>query len=59
MKGFKTLAASAAITIVGLVQQSGAVDLIPANYQGVSIAAIGLLMAGLRMVTNTPAFKSN
>lgn len=58
MKGFKTLTAASAITIIGGLQQAGIVDLIPENYRGVSVATIGLLMAGLRLVTKTPALKA-
>ena len=45
MKGFKTLTAASAITIIGGLQQAGIIDLIPENYRGVSVATIGLLMA--------------
>lgn len=54
MKGYKTLIASALITIIGGLQQIGVIDLIPEHFQGVAIALLGLVMAGLRMVTTTP-----
>lgn len=58
MKGYKTLAASALITIIGSLQQIGVINLVPEHFQGVAIAAIGLVMAGLRLVTNTPALNN-
>lgn len=54
MKGFKTIFAAAAISLIGLLEQSGAVNLVPVEYQGIAIAGVGFLMAGLRLVTKTP-----
>jgi len=57
MKGFKTMAIAALITVIGSLQQMGIVNLIPADFQGVAVAVIGLVMAGLRMVTTSPVGK--
>lgn len=59
MKGLRTLLFSLALTAIGLIEQSGALDLVPAKYVGLVVAAIGLITAALRMVTNTPVGKSN
>lgn len=58
MKGYKTLIASGLITVIGFLQQSGVVDIIPEHFQGVTIAGIGLVMALLRLYTSTPITKS-
>ena len=57
MKGYKTLIASILISGIGGLQQIGIIDQIPENYQGVTIATIGLVMAFLRLMTNTPILK--
>ena len=54
MKGFKTMAVAALLVVLGMVEQSGIVDLIPDEYKGFAIAVIGAVMAGLRLVTTTP-----
>jgi hypothetical protein len=54
MKGFKTIFAAAAISIVGLLQQYGAIDLVPEQYRGLALAGVGVVMAGLRLITTTP-----
>lgn len=59
MNGFKTLAASALISILGVLQQAGLIDIIPDNYQGVAVAGIGFVMAALRMVTKTAPLKAD
>ncbi len=58
MKGYRTLIFSSLITIVGSLEQLGFIQLIPVNYQGISIAFIGLIMAGLRLITNSAVTKS-
>lgn len=58
MKGYKTLIASALITVVGGLQQIGVINLVPENFQGVAIAGIGLVMALLRLYTTSPILKS-
>lgn len=58
LKGYKTLIASGLITAFGFLQQSGVLDLVPAQFEGVAIAGIGLVMAVLRLYTTTPITKS-
>jgi hypothetical protein len=57
MKGKKTLVTAAAITVIGGLQQTGILNLVPAEYQGIAIASIGLVMAVLRFNTTTPVGK--
>jgi hypothetical protein len=59
MKGWRTIAAAAAIAVAGLVEQSGVINLIPQEYHGLAIAAAGLVMAGMRFVTRTPVGRSD
>lgn len=59
MKGFRTLFLSAIITMLGFFQQAGIIDLIPDNYRGIAISSIGLLMAILRLMTNTKPLSGN
>ncbi len=59
MKGFRTLILSAAISLLGFLQQAGAIDLIPEDYRGMAIAAIGFLMAYFRLITNSKPFEGN
>lgn len=47
----KTIWFSTALTILGIVQQLGGVLPIPAEYQGLFFAAVGLVTAGLRFIT--------
>ena len=53
MKGYRTMLAAGLITLLGSLQQIGIIDLVPQEFRGVSIAAIGLVMAVLRLNTNT------
>lgn len=59
MKGWKTLVAAALIAALGVVQQSGLADLVPAEYEGLAMTIIGVLMAGLRWVTTSPVGKQS
>lgn len=58
MKGFRTLSVATFITLLGLLQQTQLVNLIPENYRGVFIAAIGFVMAILRLKTDTKIFNA-
>ena len=55
MKGFRSYLVAGAIVVVGALQQSGFVDVVPSGYEGIALAAAGLAMAVLRKMTNTPA----
>ena len=59
MKGFKTISVASIITLVGMIQQSGAIDLIPEQYKGIVLIVIGGLMGGLRVATDSSIFKKH
>ena len=46
-----TIQFATAITALGVVQQVGAF-VIPAEYQGLAMSAVGLVIAALRFITN-------
>lgn len=58
MKGYRTILAAAMITIIGSLQQIGALDMVPQEYRGVAIASVGLIMAVLRLNTDTSVMRS-
>lgn len=58
MKGYRTILVAGMITIIGSLQQIGALDLVPEHYRGVAIASIGLVMAVLRLNTDTIVTRS-
>ena len=58
MKGYRTMLVAGMLTIIGSLQQIGALDLVPQEYRGVAIAVIGLVMAVLRLNTNTSFSRS-
>ncbi|KAF0092734.1 MAG: hypothetical protein FD163_2557 [Hyphomonadaceae bacterium] len=53
MKGYKTLTAASVITAIGMAQQMGVIALVPEHYRGATLAGVGLIMALLRLKTNT------
>jgi hypothetical protein len=50
----KTSWAAIAVMALGALEQSGLLQLIPDEYKGIAISAIGALMLFLRNVTVTP-----
>ena len=58
IKGLKTLAVSAALALVGVLQTADWVDLIGPDNVGPVVIAIAAIMAALRAVTTTPVGKS-
>lgn len=56
MTGFKTFATSIAVMAIGVLEQLDITTIIPDQYDGIAIAAVGLVMALLRLVTSTPPF---
>lgn len=57
LTGKKTLLASLAVMVAGLLEQvdPGAITShVPAEYQGIALAGLGLVFAVLRFVTKTP-----
>ena len=60
MKGFKTFLVAGAVMVLGLLEQltpGTLTQIIPDQYDGFALALLGAVMAGLRLVTNTPAGK--
>lgn len=53
-RGWRTLAASAAIAVVGVLQATDWHTLIPPDRVGPVMVGIGVVMALLRMVTDGP-----
>ncbi|KAF0115847.1 MAG: hypothetical protein FD163_486 [Hyphomonadaceae bacterium] len=53
MKGYKTISTAGIITAIGMAQQMGVIDLVPEHYRGATLAGVGLIMALLRLKTNT------
>ena len=53
-RGWRTLAASVAIAVVGVLQSSDWSTLIPPDRVGPVMVGIGVVMALLRMVTDGP-----
>ena len=54
MKGYKTILASLAVILIGVLEQFDIAQFIPDEFDGLAVAVIGVIMAGLRMVTTTP-----
>lgn len=55
MKGLRSYIVAGAIVVVGALEQSGFAEIVPAGYEGIALAAAGLLMAVLRKITTGPA----
>ena len=53
-KGWKTLAVSLAVAIVGVLQSADWTDIVPADKVGPVMVGIGVLMAALRIATDGP-----
>ena len=54
MKGFKTLLFGAIITALGGIQATDLATIVPDQYIGIVMAAIGMIVMFLRTITNTP-----
>ena len=57
-KGWKTFIFGLALVVVGFMQQFDWATVIPTQYVGTVVAAIGIIAMYLRSVTNTPIFKA-
>jgi hypothetical protein len=60
LEGKKTLLAALAVMVTGLLEQvdPGTIaNMVPAEYSGIALAAVGLVFAVLRFVTKTPVTK--
>lgn len=54
MKGWKTIATSVAVVLIGVLEQFDVAQVVPDQFDGLAIALVGVVMAGLRLVTTTP-----
>ena len=54
MKGYRTLALSLAVAIVGVLQTFDWATVIPGQYAGPALLIIGAASAALRFITTTP-----
>lgn len=54
IKGYKSMGFGAVLAFLGALQQSDLVNVIPPQYMGAVMSAIGLLMMVLRAATTTP-----
>lgn len=57
MKGFRTLAFSLAVAIVGVLQTADWATIIPAEHAGLALTVVGVASAVLRFFTSTPVFE--
>ncbi len=58
LKGWKTLLASFAIAGVGVLQSADWATIVPAGAVGPVMVGIGVVVAALRTLTNTPVGRS-
>lgn len=54
MKGYRTLAFNSVIAVGAVLQAADWVQIVPAQYVPVVVAAVGAANLFLRMITNTP-----
>lgn len=54
LKGFKTILASVALIVIGVLEQLDVTELVGEQWTGLALAGIGVVVAALRMVTTTP-----
>jgi hypothetical protein len=59
MKGYKTILAGAAVTLLGLLEGLDIVAIIPDKYDELALAIVGALMVALRLITDTPVGKKD
>lgn len=57
MKGFRTLAFSLAVAIVGVLQTVDWATIIPPAQAGLALTIVGVVSAALRFFTSTPVFE--
>jgi hypothetical protein len=58
MQGWKTLIFGALITFLGGIQATDLASVIPAEYTGIVLTGIGMVVMFLRTITKTPVMKS-
>ena len=57
MNGYKTVIFSFLLVVLGALEQTGVVALVPDQYQGAVVSVIGFLTLTLRFLTNSPVFQ--
>jgi len=57
MKGFRTLAFSLAVAVVGVLQTADWATIIPPDQAGLALTIVGVVSAMLRFFTSTPVFE--
>ena len=57
MKGFRTLAFSLALAVVGLLQTADWATIVPAEQAGLARTIVGVASAVMRFFTTTPVFE--
>ena len=59
LKGWKTILVAIAIAVVGVLQSADWATVVPERWVGPTMLGIGLLVALLRTLTDTPVGKSS
>lgn len=57
MKGFRTLAFSLAVAVIGVLQAADWANIVPADKAGLALTIVGVVSAILRFFTSTPVFE--
>ena len=57
MNGYKTVIFSFLLVVLGALEQTGVIALVPGQYQGAVVSVIGFLTLTLRFLTNSPVFQ--
>lgn len=57
MNGFKTVIFSFLLVVLGALEQTGVIALVPDEYQGAVVSVIGFATLVLRFLTNSPVFE--
>lgn len=56
LKGYRTVAIGAVMAALGFLETVSWIDIVPAGYEGIVMAALGGVMMYLRSLTTTPIF---
>lgn len=57
MNGYKTVIFSFLLVVLGALEQTGVLALVPDQYQGAVLSLIGGVTLVLRFLTNSPVFE--
>ena len=58
-KGFRTALIGAAMAAVGFLEGFDYINIIPEGYEAIAVGINGLIMIGLRYITDSPMFKKD